>query len=303
MRLHATTIAMWLGLAVYPGAWQAGETPSPAVPPSDTQAKTPVSYRELVDITESTGIHFEHVSSPEQKSIVESMSAGVTLIDYDGDGFPDIYFTNAQTAEMALHAQKTRSALYHNNGDGTFTDVTDKAGVAYPCWAMGAVVGDYNNDGWPDLLVTCFGGLVMYRNNKDGTFSDVTKAMGLANDKMWATGAAFGDYDNDGFDDLFVSHYVEVDLNHLKALGSSEFCKYLGIDVQCGPFPAPLTRDSTDQHGAKATAFNWPPVSHRSSIPNAGHRVFTGRGDLCSLSGSSWPFLSSSIFCLIEAPF
>jgi enediyne biosynthesis protein E4 len=193
------------------------------------------SYPELVDITTATGIRFEHFSSPEQKFIVESMSGGVALIDYDRDGWPDIYFTNAQSVEMALQGKKARSALYHNNHDGTFTDVTDKAGVGYPCWAMGASVGDYNNDGWPDLLVTCFGGVVLYRNNGDGTFTDVTKEAGLSGDHMWATGAAFGDYDGDGWADLFVSHYVDFHLNDMAAFGSSESCKYVGIDVQCGP--------------------------------------------------------------------
>ena len=104
------------------------------------------------------------------------MSGGVALIDYDRDGWPDIYFTNAQTVEMARAGIKARGALFHNNHDGTFTDVTDKAGVGTPCWAMGASVGDYNNDGWPDLLVTCLSGVVLYRNNGDGTFTDVTKA-------------------------------------------------------------------------------------------------------------------------------
>ncbi len=189
----------------------------------------------LVDITASTGIKFEHLSSPEQKYIVESMSGGVALIDYDRDGWPDIYFTNAQSVQMALAGQKSRSALYHNNHDGTFTDVTDKAGVGYPCWAMGAVVGDYNNDGWPDLLVTCLGGVVLYRNNGDGTFTDVTKSAALGADSKWATGAAFGDYDDDGFADLFVSHYVDVDLHQLPKFGSEKTCKYHGIDVQCGP--------------------------------------------------------------------
>jgi enediyne biosynthesis protein E4 len=193
------------------------------------------SYPELVDITASTGIHFEHLSSPEQKFIVESMSGGVALIDYDRDGWPDIYFTNAQSVDMALHGQKARSALFHNNRDGTFTDVTDKAGVGFPCWAMGASVGDYNNDGWPDLLVTCFGGVVLYRNNRDGTFTDVTRSAGLSGDRMWATGAAFGDYDYDGWADLFVSHYVDFDLNDMAAFGSSDSCRYMGIDVQCGP--------------------------------------------------------------------
>jgi hypothetical protein len=192
-------------------------------------------YPQLVDITDSTGIHFEHLSSPEAKYIVESMSGGVALIDYDRDGWPDIYFTSAQSVETARRGVKVRSALYHNNHDGTFTDVTDKAGVGYPCWAMGAVVGDYNNDGWPDLLVTCLGGMVLYRNNGDGTFKDVTKASGLGGESGWATGAAFGDYDGDGLADLFVSHYVDFHLDSLPSFGMSQSCKYLGLEVQCGP--------------------------------------------------------------------
>ena len=208
-----------------------------AIPASAQEAtpQTSAQWPQLVDITASTGIKFEHLSSPEQKYIVESMSGGVALIDYDRDGWPDIYFTNAQSVEMALAGKKARSALYHNNHDGTFTDVTDKAGVGYPCWAMGAAVGDYNNDGWPDLLVTCFGGVVLYRNNGDGTFTDVTRQSGLSSDSGWATGAAFGDYDNDGWVDLFVSHYVALSLSNLPSFGSMKTCKYHGIDVQCGP--------------------------------------------------------------------
>jgi enediyne biosynthesis protein E4 len=193
------------------------------------------NYPQLVDITASTGIAFEHQSSPEARFIVESMSGGVALIDYDRDGWPDIYFTNAPSVEMSLHGKKAWSALYHNNHDGTFTEVTEKAGVGNPCWAMGAVVGDYNNDGWPDLLVTCLGGVVLYRNNGDGTFTDVTKSAGLSADTGWSTGAAFGDYDKDGWADLFVSHYVDFHLDDLPAFGPAKSCKYLGLDVQCGP--------------------------------------------------------------------
>ena len=196
---------------------------------------TLTNYPKLVDITASTGIRFEHLSSPEAKFIAESMSGGVALIDYDGDGWEDIYFTNAQNVEIALRGGKARSALYRNNHDGTFTDVTDKAGVGFPCWAMGASVGDYNNDGSPDLLVTCLSGVVLYHNNGDGTFMDATKASGLAKDSGWATGAALGDYDGDGWADLFVSHYVDFHLDNLPVFGSSKSCKYLGIDVQCGP--------------------------------------------------------------------
>jgi len=146
---------------------------------------------QLLDITHSTGIHFNHLASPDKKYIVESMSGGVALVDYDRDGWPDIYFTNAPDVDMQLAGKKARSALFRNNHNGTFTDVTDKAGVGYPCWANGVAVGDYNNDGWPDLVVTCFGGVILYRNNGDGTFTDVTQEAGLGADTLWAMGAAF----------------------------------------------------------------------------------------------------------------
>src|SRR5689334_10939660 len=109
------------------------------------------SHPELADITASSKIRFTHLASPDKKYIVESMSGGVALIDYDRDGWPDIYFTNAPDVEMQLGGKKAPGALFHNNHDGTFVDVTSTAGVAYPCWANGAVAGDFNNDGWPDL--------------------------------------------------------------------------------------------------------------------------------------------------------
>ena len=234
-------ILMFLCLAGQPQAISRQSKPVSAPPghkavTAPSRQKPPASYPQLVDITSSTGIRFQHLATPEQKYIVESMSSGVAIIDYDRDGWPDIYFTNAPSVEMALRGDKAKSALYRNNHDGTFTDVTDQAGVGYPCWASGAVVGDYNNDGWPDLLVTCFGGVVLFRNNGDGTFADATKSAGLSGDDLYATGAAFGDYDNDGWADLFVSHYVEFHLNQLAAFGSMETCKYMGIAVQCGPF-------------------------------------------------------------------
>jgi enediyne biosynthesis protein E4 len=211
-----------------------GLAQAPLPPKAATQpASAPAT--QLLDITAHTGIHFNHMSTPEARYIVESMSGGVALIDYDQDGYPDIYFTNASSVEMALAGKKAKGALYHNNHDGTFTDVTDKAGVGYPCWAMGAAVGDYNNDGHPDLLVTCFGGVVLYRNNGDGTFTDVTKQAGLSGDNGWATGATFGDYDGDGWPDLFVAHYVDFHLDDLPTFGSKKTCQYHDVAVQCGP--------------------------------------------------------------------
>ena len=189
---------------------------------------------QLTDIYKQTKINFLHTSAPEKKYIVESMSGGVLLIDYDRDGFLDIYFTNAPTVEMALKNQKSKSLLYRNNGDGTFADVTDKAGVGFPGYAMGGAVGDFNNDNLPDMYITCLGGNVLYQNNGDGTFADVTKKAGVA-DGRWSTGAAFGDYDGDGFLDLFVVSYVDFKFNDLPTFGSLPTCKFRGVDVQCGP--------------------------------------------------------------------
>jgi hypothetical protein len=251
-------------------------TPTPLSPAERMKAEAeraatgPVAdYPQLVDITKSTGIVFDHKSSPEAKFIVESMSGGVALIDYDGDGWPDIYFTNAQSVEMALHGVKSRSALFHNNHDGTFTDVTKKAGVGYPCWAMGAVVGDYNNDGRPDLLVTCLNGVVLYRNNGDGTFTDVTKGSGLDADTGWATGAAFGDFDNDGRADLFVSHYVDFHLDNLAAFSSGKGCKYLGLDVQCGPHGLKGLPDNLYRNNGNGTFTD---VSKQAGVDDAERR-------------------------------
>lgn len=200
--------------------------------PKENLASAPSFH--FTDITASTGIRFEHAISPEKKYLYESIAGGVLLIDYDQDGWLDIYFTNAPSVAMALRGQKVRGALYHNNHHGTFTDVSDKAGVAFPCWAMGGAVGDYNNDGWPDMLITCQDGVVLYRNNGDGTFSNASKDAHLT-DPRWSTGAAFGDYDGDGFVDLMVTRYVDLDLKNLPPFGVGATCHYRGIPVQCGP--------------------------------------------------------------------
>jgi hypothetical protein len=213
-----------------------GGHPQPPPPPAGAKstkcAGRPVP--QLEDITAKTGITFKHAADPAKKYIVESMSGGVIIFDYDRDGWPDIYFTNAPTVEMAIKGQKSRGVLYHNNHDGTFSDITDKSGLTSTCFAMGGAVGDYDNDGWSDLYVTCLGGNVLYHNNGDGTFTDVTTKAGVA-DGRWSTGASFGDYDGDGFVDLMVANYVDFHLNDLPGFGSSPNCKYRGIDVQCGP--------------------------------------------------------------------
>ena len=188
----------------------------------------------FTDITEQAGINFKHISSPEKKYIVESMSGGVALLDYDNDGYLDIYLVNSLTVDMVNSKQKTRSTLYHNNGDGTFTDVTDKAGVGDIGWGMGAAIGDYNNDGFDDIYVTCLGPNHLLKNNGNGSFTDVTQKSGVG-DPRWSAGAAFVDYDNDGKLDLFVSNYVDFDVNNLPEFGKGRTCQFKGIPVQCGP--------------------------------------------------------------------
>jgi enediyne biosynthesis protein E4 len=230
----------------------------------------------FTDITEKAGITFKHVYSPEKKYIVESMSGGVALFDYDNDGYLDIYFVNSLTVDLAKSHQKTRSALYHNNGDGTFTDVTDKAGVGDIGFGMGVAVGDYNNDGFDDLYVTCLGPNHLFKNNGNGTFTDVTTKAGVG-DPRWSTGAAFVDYDNDGKLDLFVSNYVDFDLNHLPEFGQGRTCQFKGVPVQCGPRGLPGAGDSLYHNNGDGTFTD---VSRKAGVSDG--NGYYGMGVICS---------------------
>jgi len=151
-----------------------------------------------------SGITWTHTSgSSPEKYLPESTGAGCAIFDYDNDGWMDIYFVNSGKCDIFTPTQPLRNALYRNNRDGTFTDVTEKAGVAGGGYGMGAAVGDYNADGLPDLYVTQYGRSILYRNNGDGTFTDVTEQAGVAA-PGWASSAVWFDYDNDGQLDLFV---------------------------------------------------------------------------------------------------
>jgi hypothetical protein len=236
-KLGFVVVALCLALCQGTGERVKAQGVAQGPPPPASAKATKCKNRtipQLEDVTDKAGIHFSHAATPTNKYLIESMSGGVLLLDYDRDGWLDIYFTNAPTVEMALRGEKARSALYHNNHDGSFTDVTDKAGVGGAGYAMGGAVGDFDNDGWPDIYVTGYAGNTLYHNNGDGTFTDVTEKAGVR-DGRWSTGAAFGDYDGDGFLDLMVANYVDFDIHHPPAFGSSTTCKYMGVDVQCGP--------------------------------------------------------------------
>jgi hypothetical protein len=230
----------------------------------------------FTEISKQAGITFKHVYSPEKKYITESMSGGVALFDYDNDGRLDIYFVNSLTVELAKSRQKTRSALYHNNGDNSFTDVTDKAGVGDIGFGMGVAVGDYNNDGFEDFYVTCLGPNHLFKNNGNGTFTDVTRQTGV-DDPRWSTGAAFVDYDNDGKLDLFVSNYVGFDLNHLPEFGVGRTCQFKGIPVQCGPRGLPGAGDSLYHNNGNGTFSD---VSKKAGVSD--QNGYYGLGVICS---------------------
>src|SRR5215204_6367581 len=179
-----------------------------------TDPKAPVVFE---DVTARTALgQFRHHSGSKQKDyIVETVSGGVAAFDYDNDGLPDIYLLNGSSIAAEQGKEKAPgAALYRNLGNWKFEDVTDKAGVSNDRWGCGVAVGDYDNDGRPDLYVTNFGVSRLYRNNGNGTFSDVAEKLGVAR-KGWSTGASWGDYDSDGRLDLFVPGYVQIDLGNL----------------------------------------------------------------------------------------
>ncbi len=195
----------------------------------------------FVDDSEKAGLtHWTHkMGSPEKNYIVETNGSGIGLIDYDNDGWMDIYVVNGSTFN-ALDGKETppHAALFHNNHDGTFTDVAAKAGVTNDRWGYGVAIADYANDGWPEILVTNWGKNRLYHNNHDGTFSDVGEKAGITLGN-WSTGATWGDYDGDGRLDLFIAGYVHFDREHLPAAGeegvSNAFCTFRGVPVNCGP--------------------------------------------------------------------
>jgi hypothetical protein len=175
----------------------------------------------------------------EKKLILETNGSGVGLIDYDNDGWLDIYLVNGSTFN-ALDGKEPspHAALFHNNHDGTFTDLASKAGVTNDRWGFGISIGDYDNDGWPDIFVANWGKNRLFHNNHDGTFTDVAEKAGVTLGN-WSAGATWGDYDGDGRLDLFVSGYVHFDRDNLpyektKAVGFA-YCEFRGVSVMCGP--------------------------------------------------------------------
>ena len=193
----------------------------------------------FVDVTEAAGLSraLNVSGSPDDKQfLLEEMGCGVALFDYDNDGWLDIFLVNGSSFDPAVRDRRPTSYLFRNNGDGTFTDVTGKAGLTRTGWGQACCVGDYDNDGFDDLFVSYWGHDVLYRNNGDGTFTDVSDKAGVSGPgRRWGAGCCFLDYDRDGYLDLFVSSYVNFDPESAPRPGQAEYCRYNEIAVPCGP--------------------------------------------------------------------
>jgi len=192
----------------------------------------------FVDASREAGLEAFHdiCGSLAKDYLLETTGSGVALFDYNNDGLLDVLLVNGSSFEILdnPHVPRTSSHLFHNNGDGTFTDVTEKSGLINHGWGTGVTVGDYDNDGYRDVFITNFGTNALFHNNGDGTFTDVTREAGLESSN-WNMGCAWGDYDRDGRLDLYVARYVDFDRARITRPEMDTYCRYQGIPVACGP--------------------------------------------------------------------
>jgi hypothetical protein len=226
--LNAPRVALLVGLGVVLIA--AGRAPKADDP------GIPVTFS---DVSREAGTAVPHVwgARDGQKYIIEVKGSGLGFIDYDRDGWPDIYLTNGvRFGETYTEETAPISHLLRNNHDGTFTDVTASAGVGRTGWGTAVAVGDYDNNGWDDLFCSYWGHNILFRNNGDGTFTDVTRKVGLYEERVrWGTGATFLDHDRDGDLDLFVANFIELDIDAVKTPGEPGGCTWKGLPIVCGP--------------------------------------------------------------------
>ncbi len=231
-----------LSLLLASPAWAQGVATRSVTPAPRGRPSGRPFHAHFVDIAKSAGLIHPTVygGRKSKQYIIETIGCGVAFLDYDNDGWLDALVLNGARLDGSGDAT---NRLYKNNRDGTFTDVTEKAGLQKSGWAAGVCVGDYNNDGHEDLFLTYWGQNVLYRNNGNGTFTDVTREAGLLDpQRRWGTGCTFIDYDRDGKLDLFVANYVDFDPGKVPKPGGDSYCNWKGIPVNCGPLGLPRGR-------------------------------------------------------------
>lgn len=243
-------------------------------------------HAQLIDIAQEAGLTQPVIyGDPLKKDyILETVGCGCAFIDYDNDGWMDLFVLSG--TRMSASPSGTSNRLYKNNRDGTFTDVTAAAGLTKTSWASSVCVGDFNNDGFEDLFVTYFGGFTLYRNNGDGTFTDVTASCGLHPDLTeWYSGASFVDYDRDGHLDLFVATYLKFDLKTMPKPGESSNCTWKGLPVNCGPRGLPPGHCLLFRNDGKGTFHD---VSDSAGIKKSitGYCMSTSAADF---NNDGWP--------------
>ena len=256
-----TPLWRWTGTPVL----QAAITPHP-------EARSPVTF---VDVAREAGLNVQNVwgGVKHKKYIVEAKGSGLAFFDYDQDGWLDIYLTNGDRLpgeEPYPDGKAPTQHLFKNNRDGTFTDVTEQSGLGRTGWGTGVSVGDYDNDGWDDLFCCYWGHNILWHNNGNGTFTDVTKQVGLFEERArWGSGCTWVDYDRDGFLDLFVCNYLELDLQKVPVPGQTGFCQWKGLPVMCGPRGLPAGMNILYHNNGNGTFTN---VSQKAGILKPGPR-------------------------------
>ncbi|SRR6266496_851513 len=238
--------------------------PVPKPPPSGKAFQA-----HFVDIARQAGLFAPTIygRSDSKNYILEATGCGCAFIDYDNDGWMDIFILSGSRIDKTPAEATNR--LYKNNRDGTFTDVTDKAGLRDTGWASSVCVGDYNNDGFEDLFCTYFGQNKLYRNNGDGTFTNVIQQAGLLNEQpRWGAGCTFIDFNRDGNLDLFVSNYLQVDFERIPKMGANSNCNWKGVPVECGPRGLPPGYHSLYRNNGDGTFTD---VSRESGIASLPH--------------------------------